>query len=244
MNHEWIDKLVFNFKADKDLKLEYRQILLKHHRFYQKLPHQSRDIFNKKMVRFILTKEFVSKGGLPEITDEMVALISATAVQLTFGLPDITLNHFDTIAVFPNNYYSTSNQQYHQGEVSPGQKTIVLSWHHFVAGLANPSDGINLGLHEMAHALKLENIINNQEYDFFIPDEYKKWEELAQKEINKINTSQPTIYRQYAGTNEDEFFAVSVEIYFEQPGKLLHYNPELYKTLSNLLHQDIIQLYE
>ena len=132
---------------------------------------------------------------------------------------------------------------YHKGEVNPRFNAIVLSWQHFVEGLANPTDGINLGLHEMAHALKLENIIENGEHHFFDLDEYKKWLDIAAKEITNIRNGRDSIFRQYASVNEDEFFAVCMEVYFEQPHQLFAYNASLYKTLSNLLHQDTVKLY-
>ena len=93
----------------------------------------------------------------------MTAMIASSAIQLTFGLPKINLKHFERILIYPDEYYSTINKQYHKGEVNPRLKAIVVSWKAFVAGYADPHDGINLGLHEMAHALKLENIIKNGE---------------------------------------------------------------------------------
>ncbi len=58
-----------------------------------------------------------------------------------------------------------------------------------------------------------------------------------------MKNGEESLFRKYASVNEDEFFAVCIEIYFEQPHQLFEYNPSLYKTLSNLLHQDTIQLY-
>ena len=86
------------------------------------------------------------------------------------------------------------------------------------------------GLHEMAHALKLENLIKNEEYAFFDRAELEKWQSLAQTEITKIKNGEASIYRQYASVNEDEFFAISIELYFELPHKLFEYSPGLYKT--------------
>ena len=173
----------------------------------------------------------------------MKALIASSAVQLTFGFPEVSLKHFRKILVYPDDYYSSINKRYHKGEVNPRLNSIVVSWRAFVEGYADPHDGINLGLHEMAHALKLENIIQNGEHHFFDLDEYNRWLELGKEEIDKIRAGQETIFRSYASTDEDEFFATGIEIYFEQPHRLYDYHPELYKTMSNLLHQDTRQLY-
>lgn len=81
--------------------------------FYQHLPANSKLKFEKKVNQFIHSKEFIPRG-ISEITIEMEALISAAAIQLTFGLPDITLKHFDKILIYPNDYYSTINRQHHK----------------------------------------------------------------------------------------------------------------------------------
>ncbi len=237
-----LDGLLVKWRSKRELHIQYREPIEKYSRFYQNLPVKSKTIFEQKVNYFLFTKKFIPRN-IEEVTDEMKALISATAVQLTFGLPDITLQHFDKILIYPNDYYSTINRKYHKGEVNPRYKSIVLSWQHFVEGFANPTDGINVGLHEMAHALKLENLIRNEEYGFFDRGELEKWQLLAQAEMAKIAKRTPSIYRQYASVNEDEFFAVSIELYFEQPHKLFEYSPELYKTLSNLLRQDVKRLF-
>ena len=237
-----LDGILPKIRANRPLLIQYKNPILKHNSFYQKLPLKSKAVFEQKVSFFILTKEFIPRD-FEEVTDEMKALIAATAVQLTFGLPEITLKHFNKILIYPNDYYSTISRQYHKGEVNPHFKSIVLSWQHFVEGFANPTDGINLGLHEMAHALKLENLIQNGEHHFFDLEEYQKWLDIAKQEIDHIRNGGQSIFRKYASVNEDEFFAICMELYLEQPFQLFEYNAELYKTLSNLLRQDTIQLY-
>lgn len=241
-NKHFLNYMASMIESRRPLGENYKSAIAKYNGFYKSLPAESKLIFEKKVNQFIYSKDFIPRG-ISEITDEMEALISAAAVQLTFGLPDVTLMHFDKILIYPNDYYSTINRQYHKGEVNPQFRSIVLSWHHFVEGFANPTDGINLGLHEMAHALKLENLIQNEEYDFFNEEEYEKWQVLAKKEMSNILSGGESIFRKYASVNEGEFFAVSMEVYFEQPHQLYKYNQELYKTLSNLLQQDVIKLY-
>lgn len=237
-----LEGVLTKIRSNRTLQLRYKSSISKHNKFYQNLPKKSKLQFEHKVGYFILTKAFIPRD-IKEITDEMKALIAATAVQLTFGLPKVTLKHFDKILIYPNDYYSTISRQYHKGEVNPRYKSIVLSWQHFVEGFANPTDGLNLGLHEMAHALKLENLIKNGEHHFFDLDEYQKWLDIAKLEIEHIRNGGKSIFRKYASVNEDEFFAICMELYFEQPHQLFDYSPALYKTLSNLLHQDTIKLY-
>ena len=124
---------------------------------------------------------------LAEVTEEMQVLIAASAVQLTFGFPSIFLSYFQNIVIYPDQFFSQVGQRYHKGEVNPQAKAIVLSWRHFVEGYAS-NEGVNLGLHEMAHALQLENIVMNNEYDFLNEDHIKHWQQLAGIEIEKITS--------------------------------------------------------
>ena len=141
----------------------FKDILLKYFPYYQRLSPENRSLFEKKLVRFLYRKRFIPRN-VDEVTIEAKVLISASAVQLTFGLPDIYLRHFHTILVYPNDYYSSITKRYHKGEVNPLFGIIVLSWQSFVDGYIYPNDSFNVGLHEMAHALRLENIVRNEEY--------------------------------------------------------------------------------
>jgi Mlc titration factor MtfA (ptsG expression regulator) len=44
----------------------------------------------------------------------------------------------------------------------------------------------------------------------------------------------------YAGTNYHEFWAVSVEVFFENPIRMRHELPDLYQAMARLLRQDPI----
>jgi Mlc titration factor MtfA (ptsG expression regulator) len=105
--------------------------------------------------------------------------------------------------------------------------------------MENERDGVNLGIHEVAHALKLENqIYYNEESDFFNPEVYRSFQLLADEEIAKINSGKPTVFRLSGGFNTDEFFAVALETFFEKSHEFFQYNPELYGTLVRLMRQD------
>lgn len=213
-----------------------RAYLVKHFAFYNALPAKSKQIFEYRVGKFIKLKEFIPRQ-MDEVTEEMQVLISAAAVQITFGLPRVFLSYFENIIVFPDEFFSNANQRYHKGEVNPRMKAIVISWKHFVEGYSQ-NEGVNLGLHEMAHALQLENIVQNNEYDFLDEDDIKEWQHLANTEIEKIRNGETPFFRKYGGTNHAEFFAVAVENFFERPHEYKAYNPALYSVMRRLLNQD------
>ncbi|MEM9897573.1 MAG: zinc-dependent peptidase, partial [Bacteroidota bacterium] len=172
------------------LKQKHKDFLLRNFTFYQKLPPKSKKIFERRVALFTSTKKFIPRQ-MNHVTWEMKVLISASAVQLTFGFPKVNLSWFKYILVYPDVFFSNANQAHHKGEVNPKAKSIVLSWKHFVEGYLTP-DGRNLGLHEMAHALRLENRIMNHEYKFLSDDILHEWEVHAKRTMQEIQTGQET----------------------------------------------------
>jgi Mlc titration factor MtfA (ptsG expression regulator) len=185
-------------------------------------------------------KEFVPMK-MNEVTDEMRVLISATAVQLTFGLRTLRLPVFPKILVFPKKFLNKITGNVHIGEVNT-RGIIALSWEDFKKGFANETDGRNVGLHELAHAIQFEDAVDNDEHGFLSVEQLKKINMYY--EIEKLNAKngEQSFFRDYALTNSAEFFAVGVEYFFEKSVEFRSVRPELYTVYMKLLNQDPIRL--
>ncbi len=214
-----------------------RQLLEKSFAYYGQLGPADRRRFGRRVDDFLRDKEFTARGDLP-ITEEMKTLVAACAVQLTFGLPPVRLRHFRQIILYPEAYFSTVDRRYHQGEVNAAG-AIVLSWKHFVEGYRVPNDARNVGLHEMAHALLLENRTRGDgEYDFLDQQSLDYFLECAEAEHARMQRGEPGLLRAYAHTSPAEFFSVAVEVFFENPVAMVGEAPQLYGALKALLNQD------
>lgn len=233
----WYGRRMWHKRMSVNQK-QVRAILTRNFTYYQRLSPAQQRLFEQRVMRFIQKKQFIGRGI--EINPAMQTLIAAAAVQLTFGLPEIVLRHFKRILIYPDNYYSTVTKKYHKGEVNPAAQAIVLSWKSFIEGYAKPDDSMNLGLHEMAHALEIENLIDNDEYEFLPPAVWKQWQQQASAYRTRMNPN-ADFFRAYAATNDQEFFAIAVENFFERSQDFKKRVPELYNTLAALLHQDPTQ---
>jgi MtfA peptidase len=111
-------------------------------------------------------------------------LIAATIAQIGFGYSFIALENFDKIIIFPKAYYSKYSKRYHTGEVNSAG-VIVLSWEDFLQGFS-VEDGFNVGLHEIAHAFQIEDIIPNSEYHYLQDVDLKRWNTVSKTEFNNI----------------------------------------------------------
>ncbi len=208
--------------------------------FYKNLSIEDKKRFEKRVQVFLNTKTIISRSKGLRINARKKALIAGTAVELTFGFKRFDFDHFSKILLYRNDYYSTISKQYHRGEVNI-RGFIVLSWASFEKGHADRNDGINLGIHEMAHALKLENRIVNHNYQFIDADVYKAFHREFESFSGGFGSGQGFL-RDYAKTNIHEFFAVCCENFFERPKEFKSKAPDIYTLISIILRQDLAKL--
>ena len=214
-----------------------KEFLEKNFRYYQRLSAEDKLVFERRVIKFIRMKRFEARGDLKEIRREMKTLIAASAIQITFGFPSLYFRQFDNILLYPDSYHSTITGNYHQGEVNT-RGFIVLSWSHFLKGYHIDNDGRNLGLHEMAHALKVIDSVRDAEYDFLDSKLMLAFVNLAREEMHLISEGQKSFFRDYAATNDHEFFAIAVENIFERPDEFRKHHPQLFQILAKLLNQE------
>lgn len=233
-------KLVRAFNLDlgiaRYLEPDDLLILGRHSTYYQALSARDKRRFEHLVSELIDEKEWLGQDMV--VTQEMKVRISAAMAQVTFGLGDLLLLHFSRIAVHPETYRNQRTGRLHLGDVTPGAGLIVLSWKDFEEGFAHPDDGVNVALHEVAHALWFGNAIPSGEEDFLPAKALERWHTLAAEEAARIQQGQGHLLRRYAATDQAEFFAVAVECYFEQPQAFRDQLPVLYATLCALLKQD------
>ena len=122
--------------------------------------------------------------------------------------------------------------------MNPGRKTIVFSWRGIIEGLNPDNDGLNLLMHEYAHALYFEHKLMHDQYQIFNDEAFNRVAGQAEIEMERIRSGENHFLRKYASTNVEEFFAVAVENFFERSVQFKKELPELYGTLVLLLRQD------
>jgi Mlc titration factor MtfA (ptsG expression regulator) len=213
---------------------EFDHALSRYNPYYRSLSRAGKDRFLERVLKFMETKRFQYVDV--EAEDNMPLLISAAAIQLTFGLDRYLLDHFENIYVLKDNYrYGPYNMPF-EGHVS--DDGIYLSWNNFMKEGADYTDGQNLGLHEMAHALTYVNFTVPDGRDLSFHDRFKDFSIVARPIFERMQAGEKTFLNAYAGTNYQEFWAVSVESFFERSASFRIGLPELYAALCTLLNQD------
>ncbi|MDB5221712.1 MAG: zinc-dependent peptidase [Chitinophagaceae bacterium] len=217
---------------------EIKDILLRHFIFYSTLDNDDKQKFITRLTSFMDDKVFKihDESGFKE----MPVLISATAIQVSFGLEEYLLPHFIYIHIYPEEYIGVHPTiRFLEGNVSGNR--ITISWKYFLDGFRFPQDGKNVGLHEMAHAYYYQNFGPCEIKDSDFINAFTKFNECGNKVYTSIQDTALCLYSGYAKKNFQEFWAESLELFFEKPMEVKTTYPVLYESLCDVLNQDPVK---
>lgn len=213
---------------------EIQQMLTAHFPYYYHLSARLKPIFESRVRQFIKDKVFVVRS--PDTYKEMPVLISAAAVQITFGLKAFRLPYFKFVQIHPREYLSKGNDaKFILGNVY--KKTITFAWDHFYVGTNIPGDGVNVGLHEMAHALYIQKLLTKTRFGNQFFNHYKLMEKASNTHFSIANCMY-NLYTDNAFKNRQEFWAESIELFFERPVDLNQHYSGVYKHIQTMLKQN------
>lgn len=219
---------------DRLSKSELHELLFQKIPFYRLLDANDSCIFRTRLVLLLKTKWFLGRQGI-KLNNEMMLTIGALMVQVTFGFNNFLFPHFQRIAIFPDIFYSKLFERYVRGLTVYHTGVILLSWPHVEHGIDDEHDKINLGIHELAHAIYLDYFEHKNMLKGF-----DRWTSKALKVFKKMQLNSKDFFlREYAATNIHEFWAVCVEHFFEAPVEFREQLPELYAEMCKILNQDM-----
>ncbi len=202
--------------------------------YFNDLPVASKWKFVKRAHQFRKQKKFHFIGL--EKNEETAILVSSSAVQVTFGLKNCQLSYFKDIYILADAYHMDNDNELYIGHVAPDG--IYLSWKHFLYGYSYNNDNINVAVHEMAHALLYNNFFAQYGIDPGFRLNYERFSTTTGPILADVIAKRRSYLRSYAFSNMHEFWAVSVEAFFENPAGLRRNMPDLYEALSHVLNQD------
>ena len=230
----------------------WREILRRRVPYFRLLPADLQLQLKKHIQVFLAEKPFIGCAGL-EVTEEMRVVIAAQACLLLLNRrrPDYFPN-LRQILVYPGAFIvdrvqtdgaGVLQEQRHvlSGE-SWSQGQVILSWDDVVDGAAIVDDGRNVVIHEFAHQLDQQNGHANGAPFLVGRAKRARWASVMSAEFERLQEAArdglPSLLSYYGATNPAEFFAVSSEVFFEQPEKMAGEHPELYRELSRFYRVD------
>lgn len=230
------DKLIFrDIWIYKKLSRKQKQILISEFYFYQLLTAKQKRRFEHRVANFIKEKQFIGREDLV-VTDRMIVLIASVGCMLTFGRKHYIYKYVDFVLIYPEAFYSASNDEYHKGEFNPRGRALVFSWKDFEIGYQITNDNLNLGIHEFMHALQLEAKQSDDIDSLRFERQFQKILRRLTDQDLKDKLDEVRYFRAYAFTNEFEFMAVLAEYFMESPEEFKTNFPQLYAYQKCLLN--------
>ncbi|MBS3820147.1 MAG: hypothetical protein GVY16_12335 [Planctomycetes bacterium] len=220
---------------------------------FNRLPDDLRQRLRGYVQVFLAEKNFEGCGGLA-LTEEMCVTIAVQACMLLLGHPRTRFyRKLRSVLVYPSDFVARQRQPLgNSGLIVDGPVdllgqasetgTVVLAWDHARHGAAEVADGHNVVLHEFAHQLDMEAGPADGAPALARPSEAIDWARVMQAEFDdlqqRIEARQRHDIDAYGATNPAEFFAVTTEVFFEQPDQLSRRHPDLYEQFRNYYQLD------
>jgi Mlc titration factor MtfA (ptsG expression regulator) len=230
-------------------------LIQRHVAFFNKLSAGDRAELLGHIQIFLAEKRFEGCGDFV-ITDEVRVTIAAQACLLLLHRRTDYFPLLLTILVYPLTYMAEEKRQIGEhlweegsvarlGETGRRMGSLVLSWGAVKHGAADPSDGKNVVLHEFAHQLDFENDASDGVPGLATRDQQLAWAAVMRSEYASLRAADesgtPALLDTYGATDPVEFFAVSVEAFFERPRALRAQHPKLYAELRTYFQQDPVE---
>jgi Mlc titration factor MtfA (ptsG expression regulator) len=234
---------------------KWMTLIQRHVVFFNRLSTGDRAELLGHIQVFLAEKRFEGCGGFA-ITDEVRVTIAAQACLLLLHRKTDYFSGLLTILVYPLTYTVEEKRQIGEhlweegtvtrlGETGRRMGSLVLSWGAVKHAAADPSDGKNVVLHEFAHQLDFENDASDGVPALATREQQLAWTAVMRSEFASLRVADesgmPTLLDTYGATDPAEFFAVSVEAFFERPRALRARHPKLYAALQNYFQQDPVE---
>ena len=204
---------------------------------------------------FIAEKTWEGCGGL-ELTDEMKVTIAGAGCLLLLGRDHDLFADVESILVYPSTVVAPQERRsfFDPGlRVMRGEQAllgeahyrgpVILAWDSVLAGARKANDAHNVVIHELAHKIDFLDGSVDGTPPLDSAAERRAWGEIfgaafvAHKA--RAERGEPSFLRDYAITNEAEYFAVATENFFEKPRQLQEALPDVYRELSRFYNLDL-----
>ncbi len=234
----------------------WRTLLRRRVPLVARLPADLQLQLKQHMQVFVAEKTFIGCAGL-EVTEEMRVVVAANACLLLLNRPDAAayFPKVRQILMYPGAFVvnrrhtDAAGVQQEQREAlageSWGEGQVILSWQDTLDGAATPDDGRNVVIHEFAHQLDQENgravgaplpVLGDVGYNA------ARWQQVFAEAYEHLRQQvfmgEQGLLNHYGAQDPAEFFAVVVEVFFEQGPALAAAYPAVYAELRGFFRVD------
>lgn len=225
--------------ARRPFPAPWRDWLRSHVPLYRQLDAEAAHRFEQDVQFSMDEYAFEGVQGV-EVTDALRLSVAAGIATLLHGRPEWELPGSRSVLFYPDRF----DDEYYGG--GPGadydgmahqQGPIILTAASAEHSWARPEDGDNVVIHELAHLFDFDNEGADGVPSLVASESASEWQALVRKEMKRVRRG-TSILRPYAAEAPSEFFAVAVEVFFEQPYRMASQHEELFEALVAFFQLD------
>ncbi|WP_343633401.1 M90 family metallopeptidase [Fluviicola sp.] len=212
---------------------QWRDLLVKHVAFYNRLTPPQKTRFEHRVHTFLLNVQIV--GIDTEVTHLDRILVASGAIIPIFGFDSWHYSNLDVVEIHPDKFLIPNTLQYANGLVGWGKMEgkVKLSRKALVHGFYDNNDQKNVAIHEFVHVLDMQDgKIDGRMARIIKEIDIKPWLQIINNKMTEMQRGNSSI-RDYGSTSNAEFLAVVSEFFFESPEKMKTEHPELYRMLDH-----------
>lgn len=241
----WYERIIRRSEVtDSEWHYAFQNLTIVH-----RLSDQEKEKLRRLAILFLHYKSLEGVGDI-HITNTQRVII---ALQACLPILNLGLNWYDgwvSVIIYPGAYSHEQSDKDEYGVVHQGRENlsgeswergpVILSWDDIVH--RNKTDGNNLIIHELAHKLDMLNGSANGHPPLHTDMSIQQWAKVfnrAYADFNRrIELHDFIPIDHYAATSPAEFFAVFSEFFFENPGIIMEYYPDVYQLLVKFYRQN------
>jgi len=226
-------------------------VLERNVRAYPLLTPAEQQLLRDLVQVFIDEKHWEGCGGL-ELDDEIRVTIAGSACLMILGREHDLLREVESILVYPSAVMLPAQARgtfdgrpvvargpppgsgAAQGGGPGGRRGDPV-----LQGSRNTRDGRNLVLHEIAHKIDFLDGDADGTPPLETSAARAAWARVCHEAFVAHQDGRADLLRDYATTNEAEFFAVATEVFFEKPKAMAREAPALYALLREFYRLDL-----
>ena len=217
----------------------WSEFLFYHSAYYRGLDVDAKKKFERDIGLFFSDNNIAAIGGA-EVSWQTRLLIGIGVATMLLGRPEWEPPLPDGVTVYPGMSFDR-NYQIEKGNIAgqaPERGPLLIAEESLKLGFADPNDGHNVLIHELAHFFDREQRKSGGRHPRLGRRQQDvSWAGSLSREWRK-HLQRGSILPSYAALNEAEFFAVACEMFFENPRPLQTAHPELYELLRDFFNQD------
>ncbi len=142
-------------KHPPQLDAKVQLLFQKQHAFYQSLSPEKKQLFRDRVALYMRAVEFMPKV-MPEVPEDIKAILASCAVQLTLNREEFLLPKFENVVVYPHPFPSPQfPEQFHPSEIYEEDGVLLFAADYLIKGFMQPQHFYHVGLHEYAKVFAL-----------------------------------------------------------------------------------------